>query len=268
MTKLNISEQEYPNICKNIKQMMNCYDKKYELTDNTIRFDGYNLCRIKALKDFGDVKAGDLGGYVSDEENLSQNGNCWVYDDDKVYGLGEVRDNATIHQISLIKSSTVTGDSIITGDSRIRDTNIKDSKIEDAKICYSDINNSKIKEGIYKGIENEYSLFRSPFLKISSTEIEGNNVKISGKATIENSKIQIKQECEINDEAEIRNANIKCDTLNISDNAKIIDPVAQINTSLYLYGKQVFNNSLDNILDNIQEQNEEIEIKNNREEVR
>lgn len=268
LTNLNISEQEYPNICKNIKQMMNCYDKKYELTNSTIKFDGQILCRIKALKDFGDVKAGDLGGYVSDENNLSQNGNCWVYDDAKVYGLGEVRDNATIHQISLIRSSTVTGDSIITGDSRISDTNIKDSKIEDAKICCSDINNSKIKEGIYEGKENEDSLFRSPFLKISSAEIEGNNIKILGKATIENSKIQIKQECEINDEAEIKNANIKCDTLNMSDNAKIIDPIAPINTSLYLYGKQVFNNSLDNILDNIQEQNEEIEIKNNREEVR
>lgn len=33
------------------------------------------------------------------------------------------------------------------------------------------------------------SLFRLPFLKISSAEIEGNNIKISGKATIENSKI-------------------------------------------------------------------------------
>ena len=268
LTKLNISEQEYPNICKNIKQMMNCYDKKYELTDNTIRFDGQILCRIKALKDFGDVKAGDLGGYVSDENNLSQNGNCWVYDDAKVYGLGEVRDNATIHQISLIRSSTVTGDSIITGDSRISDTNIKDSKIEDAKICCSDINNSKIKEGIYEGKENEDSLFRSPFLKISSAEIEGNNIKISGKATIENSKIQIKQECEINDEAEIKNAIIKCDVLNVIDNAKIIDPVAPITTNLYLYDNQVFNNSLDNVLDNMPEQNEEIEIKNNKEEVR
>lgn len=268
LTNLSISEQEYPNIYKNIKQMMNCYDKKYELTNSTIKFDGQILCRIKALKDFGDVKVGDLGGYVSNEDNLSQNGNCWVYDDAKVYGLSEVRDNATIHQISLIRSSTVTGDSIITGDSKISDTNIKDSKIEDAKICCSDINNSKIKEGIYEGKENEDSLFRSPFLKISSAEIEGNNIKISGKATIENSKIQIKQECEINDEAEIKNANIKCDTLNMSDNAKIIDPIAPINTSLYLYGKQVFNNSLDNILDNIQEQNEEIEIKNNREEVR
>lgn len=37
------------------------------------------------------------------------------------------------------------------------------------------------------------SLFRSPFLKISSAEIEGNNIKILGKSTIENSKIKIKQ---------------------------------------------------------------------------
>ncbi|WP_375616758.1 hypothetical protein [Bartonella sp. AP58NXGY] len=37
--------------------------KKYELTDEKIEFDGYlTLYRIRALKDFGDVKAGDLGG--------------------------------------------------------------------------------------------------------------------------------------------------------------------------------------------------------------
>ena len=36
--------------------------KKYELTDQTINVDGRTLHRIKALRDFSDVQAGELGG--------------------------------------------------------------------------------------------------------------------------------------------------------------------------------------------------------------
>ena len=60
--------------------------KKYELTEEKITLDeNQTLYRIKALKDFGDVKAGDLGGFVESEKNLSQDGNCWISDDVKVY---------------------------------------------------------------------------------------------------------------------------------------------------------------------------------------
>lgn len=37
--------------------------KKYRLTAETMCFDGVMLHRIKALKDFGDVEAGELGGW-------------------------------------------------------------------------------------------------------------------------------------------------------------------------------------------------------------
>ena len=58
--------------------------KKFELvTDMSISFLGRKLFRIRALVDFttkwGDtIKAGDLGGYVEKEENLSHEGNAWV----------------------------------------------------------------------------------------------------------------------------------------------------------------------------------------------
>ena len=39
-------------------------DKKYELTNETINYDGRILHRIKAIKDFGNVKKGDLGGWI------------------------------------------------------------------------------------------------------------------------------------------------------------------------------------------------------------
>ena len=68
--------------------------KKYELTDETIDVSGTTLHRIKALKDFGNVKKGELGGYVESEHNLSQEGNCWVCGNAKVCGDAEVCGNA------------------------------------------------------------------------------------------------------------------------------------------------------------------------------
>ena len=64
--------------------------EKYELTEETIKVEGVTLYRIKALKDFGNVKKGDLGGFVQSEMNLSHYGNCWIYNDAKVYGLVRV----------------------------------------------------------------------------------------------------------------------------------------------------------------------------------
>lgn len=70
--------------------------KKYELTNESINWKGRTLYRIKALKDFDNVKAGDLGGYIECEYNLSHKGNCWVKDDAKVY------DDAVIHKNAII----------------------------------------------------------------------------------------------------------------------------------------------------------------------
>ena len=61
--------------------------KKFELTTEFItNAFGKKLFRIKALVEFGDVKAGELGGYVEKEENVSQDGNAWVSGDARVYG--------------------------------------------------------------------------------------------------------------------------------------------------------------------------------------
>lgn len=75
--------------------------KKYELTDET-RVCRLNpdfpvtLHRIRALKDFGSVKAGDLGGFVAREDNLSHDGNCWVGDESMVFGKAMIADNAQL----------------------------------------------------------------------------------------------------------------------------------------------------------------------------
>lgn len=63
------------------------------------------LHRIQALKDFGDVKKGDIGGYVEKEKNLSQEGNCWIYDDAKVYDKAKVFGHAKIHDYAKLSFS-------------------------------------------------------------------------------------------------------------------------------------------------------------------
>ena len=84
--------------------------KKYKLTDETMNIYGRTLYRIEAVKEFADVKKGDKGGWVESEDNLSQDGNCWIYDNAKVYdddarvmgnafisGEAEVYDDAKVY---------------------------------------------------------------------------------------------------------------------------------------------------------------------------
>ena len=71
--------------------------KKFELTSNFKVFLGRKLFQIKALVSFGDVKEGDLGGYIEKEENLSHCGNAWVYGNAKVYGDAEVYGDAKVY---------------------------------------------------------------------------------------------------------------------------------------------------------------------------
>ena len=70
--------------------------KKYELTTETLHFAGRTLHRIKAVKDFGSVKAGQFGGWIESEENLSQADNAWVYNNAKVFDKARVYGDAAV----------------------------------------------------------------------------------------------------------------------------------------------------------------------------
>ena len=72
-------------------------EKKYKLTDETINLNGVTLYRIEALKDFGEIKKGDKGGFIESENNLAHEGNAWVSDNARVYGDACVFDNAQVY---------------------------------------------------------------------------------------------------------------------------------------------------------------------------
>ena len=81
---------------------------KYELTDET---NGSGLRRICALRDIPrcGVKEGDLGGWVESEGNLTQEGDCWVFDDALIYGDARVSDDAQVFGNARVFDAAVCG---------------------------------------------------------------------------------------------------------------------------------------------------------------
>lgn len=59
---------------------------KYVFTEETLEIDGHILHQIQAIRDFGEIHAGDLGGFIEVEANLSNTGTCWVYPNGYIYG--------------------------------------------------------------------------------------------------------------------------------------------------------------------------------------
>ena len=92
--------------------------KKYELSNEILITDsGMVLYRVKALKDFGDIKKGDLGGYVESEKNLSHEGNCWIYNDAWVVDNALVSENAKIYdEVLMLENAIAYGNAIIKED--------------------------------------------------------------------------------------------------------------------------------------------------------
>jgi UDP-3-O-[3-hydroxymyristoyl] glucosamine N-acyltransferase len=107
---------------------------KYELSED-FRLHDYLLdgkkCRVKlwqirALNDFGEVKSGQLGGWVESEASLSQRGNCWLYDREcLVYGDASVEDDAQVRGTSIlchqarVSEKAIVADSLIGGECRV-----------------------------------------------------------------------------------------------------------------------------------------------------
>lgn len=75
--------------------------KKFELDlSSKITVFGIELFRVKALISFGDVKEGELGGYIAKEGNLSHSGNAWVYGNAWVSGNAWVYGDAEVSKLN------------------------------------------------------------------------------------------------------------------------------------------------------------------------
>lgn len=77
-------------------------EPKFKLTDATKDFGGTKVHRIVAVKDFGNIRAGHLGGWIEKEENLTHAGDCWIYDEGIVLNDACIRDNAQVRDEAVV----------------------------------------------------------------------------------------------------------------------------------------------------------------------
>lgn len=88
--------------------------KKYEITN--IGHPKYPwLHRIRALVPVNEeVKAGDLGGYIQTEDNLSQKDSCWIYDQAVCCEDAMVCKDARMYDGAMAR-----GSALVSGDARM-----------------------------------------------------------------------------------------------------------------------------------------------------
>lgn len=182
--------------------------KKYKLTSECVNFDGKYLHRIRALRDFGNVKKGELGGYVESEKNLTHEGTAWVSGYAKVIGDSSItgcavvtdqaiiRDHARVISYALVWDNADIGENVVVsghtqvhGSSRLRGH----ARIND----YAEINGNAF-IGNFAKVEHEavvggdsmvlnYSRIRGHAIVTGSACIIGNSI-ISGEACIQSDK--------------------------------------------------------------------------------
>ena len=94
--------------------------KKYELTSETKVIDGAEVHRIKALKSFGNIKKGELGGWIESEKNLSQYGNAWVFDNAIICENATVDGHAMVYGNARVDGNAmVYGNAMVCGDATV-----------------------------------------------------------------------------------------------------------------------------------------------------
>ena len=89
--------------------------KKFELTAEFVtNVFGKKLFRIKALVAFGNVEKGELGGFIEKEDNLSHDGDAWVFGNAQVYGNAQVSGDAQV-----FGNAQVYGDAWVFGNAQV-----------------------------------------------------------------------------------------------------------------------------------------------------
>lgn len=89
--------------------------KEVELPEGVV-----TLRQIRAIRKFGDVEEGELGGWIEKEQNLSQKGNCWVSGEAAVWGEAVVSNNAKVRGSAHISDKAwIYGEAEIYGEAKI-----------------------------------------------------------------------------------------------------------------------------------------------------
>lgn len=201
---------------------------KYEFTNETMTYNGAVLHRIRRLSD------GKLGGWIEEENNLGQDGNCWVDGEAKVYNFGCIRGNAYVSENAVIHGGCHVADNAkIYGDAEVHSSSVYgDAEVYGhAKICDSaEVYDSAIVSGNAK-ISKDSEIYGCAY--VAGNAIVDDESKIYDKArVIDNAQIDgsyVYGSALIRGNAYLRGGS------RVYDNAQIYD-IAWIGSSAHVYG--------------------------------
>ena len=190
--------------------------KKFELTTEFITNAlGKKLFRIKALVEFGSVKAGELGGYAEKEENISQDGNAWVSGDARVYGDAKVFGNVRVSG-----NAWVYGNACVYGNAKVSDN----VRVSDDACVYGDA----------KVFDNAW---------VSGDALVSGNAKVFGNAEVYGDA-KVSDNAEVSGDADYAlvkgfGAKFRCTTFYRDKNKKIMVNCGCFHGDLEAFRKQV-----------------------------
>lgn len=95
---------------------MTTTNRKYEFTGDPRKVAGVTVRRIRAVRDFGAVEAGQLGGWIENDHNLSHDGKSWVFDDACIYGNARVFGNACLYNYACLRDNALAYDDACVSD--------------------------------------------------------------------------------------------------------------------------------------------------------
>ena len=154
--------------------MSKSIEKKYEFTGETKEVGVHTLHRIRAVRSFGEVDKGALGGWIEKGKNLSHAEDCWVGDEACVFGDAKVFGNACVHDNARVSGNAhVHGDSIVSGHAEV----YGNARVYDnARVC-----NRSVVYGNARVYGNAWVINRA---QVSDTATICGNARVDGAAEI------------------------------------------------------------------------------------
>jgi carbonic anhydrase/acetyltransferase-like protein (isoleucine patch superfamily) len=193
-----------------------------------------DLYRIQALRDIRSigVKKGDLGGYVSNGNILSQEGDCWIGSNAKVVGHVMVQGNAYITGNAVVycrfsKSSiTIKDKCFITGN---------------AEIVNFDKGQDSSDYGLYMMFEGSVTV--NEYARVKNLTKAAGHVRISNHAYVENATLiegysQILEYAHIKADVQIMGNSLVSDKCVVHEGAKLIS--CNVTEDAQIGARQVF----------------------------
>lgn len=191
------------------------------IMDDSVTFKGEKAFRIEALRSFGDVKEGDLGGYVSDEKVISDSGDCWVYDNAIAVSGTRISEGVTLHSKAVAWGSVLSGNVTVDGEAIVADSEVSGNCIITGKGFVTD---SKLTGDIY--VQDSGA--------VSESEIDG-SITVADSAVVDG--VELSGKGSIEGQVSIHDVSLKLDACVFSGDAVLDENGIQENKGLKITGK-------------------------------